>query len=49
MEKIKVPVLMQFGKEDNHKGFSDPEVCSSWHPSITAHSRSHTIMVHVME
>lgn len=26
VEKIEVPLLMQFGKEDKHKGFSDPEV-----------------------
>lgn len=29
MEKIKVPVLMQFGTADNHTGFSDPEVLPS--------------------
>lgn len=28
LEKIQVPVLMQFGKEDDHKGFSDPEAAN---------------------
>jgi len=29
IEKIKVPVQLQFGKEDNHEGFSDPKTAQS--------------------